>query len=227
MINLIKKDLLIYRKAIIPTIVFLLLFETILFWFDPDGFINNCTFVALLSPMFMVAYDLKKNNLMMLCSLPVKRAGIVISKFIIVFLFVVVCVASFVLLGLAMINFFGASENIVNEIKSGYESLIAFPLFLMSPLSLLYYIVFKTKLSNDTWAFMGKYYLAWLIGAIPVAAVFIFVAFLIFGDLDIDFTPVAMEIGLPRLLLLNLFLLTICLSVSAWFSIRVFKKKDI
>jgi ABC-type transport system involved in multi-copper enzyme maturation permease subunit len=173
----------------------------------------------------LLTYDLKKTNLYLLCSLPVKRWKIIISKYVIVIIFVAVCAVTFILLGLLMIKLFSPNENILNQLKEGYESLLGGPLVMIAPLSLLYYIVFRSKFSDDTWAFMGKYFLAWLIGAIPIAVIFIFVGLVIFDKPDL--TPLAFKIGLPRLIILNFLLLTVCLSVSAWFSIRVFKNKDI
>ena len=83
------------------------------------------------------------------------------------------------------------------------------------------YFFFVAKPTDDNKEFTRKLAASFLAGMLPLGLV------LIFFLNDKDLSPVVERFGPVKLIIMNLLVLILFLSASAWFAVRVFKNKDL
>ena len=187
-----------------------------------DYYIKLCGYALIFTPIGFFADELRKNGFVLLCSLPVKRKQIVVSKFVFILIFMIGTVLFFTLLALLLLNISDDFDKKLIEIKSGVAHL---PFFLI--LSVLFLSAFSVSSfkSGTSKNLMSIYFMSWLKYIIPVGIILMIILILFFKDADLDLLIKDLEI-FSVLIGMGL-LLALAMYVIARFSVKVFEQRDL
>lgn len=222
MINLILKEFRLYKSKLLFNFCFCIVFSAVIFFVFAKSYVNLCGFILMFFPFEFIMNEFRKNGCTLLCSLPVKRTQIVLSKYISVFIFMLVLTLFLVLIPVLLLKITPDVEKKVVELKSGYKSIISGYILIVLFISSISVLSFKSGTSKNL---MSLYFKSWLFLMVPAAVVLYIILLLFFND--VDWNLLINDIGIFPVTVITLFLIAFVMFFVAWFSVKFFEQRDI
>lgn len=222
MLRLVLKDFYVFKKDLLFITAFEVISAIIVFFIKPDFYLTWCANIILWSPMPFIFYETRKNSFAFLCSLPVKRTQIVISKYIWLFIYLLTVGIILIIIALVLLQFSSDIGKTTSELKSRKTDMIVYPVVFVLILSVISTTLFKSGTSKN---YIGKAFKSWLKYVIPIGAFLVVILILLFKDIDFDLIINNMEYS--EVLFGIGFFIALAMSVIALFSVMAFVQRDL